>query len=191
MVTFSLKSISEITTESTLGSDQHGVVSALTPTIGPSTKLFPANPELPIEDAAFNWGNATANDGLTSTTNATPMDRTAFQERRVAFSNGIIRPVSDESTTGPSPTDAALPPFYTSAAFPEIPPIGTFIDEVATSKSFSADTNTTESDQADFDATTLRNATNIMANIETDRIPCPRLCGASFSFGVGGLTSTC
>lgn len=30
-------------------------------------------------------------------------------------------------------------------------------------------------------------AAAIMENIDTDRIPCPRLCGATFSFGVGGL----
>jgi hypothetical protein len=30
-------------------------------------------------------------------------------------------------------------------------------------------------------------AAAIMKNIDTDRIPCPRLCGATFSFGVGGL----
>lgn len=34
------------------------------------------------------------------------------------------------------------------------------------------------------------NAAAIMDSIETDRIPCPRLCGATFSFGVGGLAGT-
>jgi len=41
-----------------------------------------------------------------------------------------------------------------------------------------------DKDKIDRDAI---DAAAIMDSIETDRIPCPRLCGATFSFGVGGL----
>ena len=41
-----------------------------------------------------------------------------------------------------------------------------------------------EGDQVAVDVT---GASTIMENIETERIPCPRLCGASFGPGNGGL----
>jgi hypothetical protein len=33
----------------------------------------------------------------------------------------------------------------------------------------------------------VRGSTSIMENIETERVPCPRLCGATFGSGNGGL----
>jgi hypothetical protein len=41
-----------------------------------------------------------------------------------------------------------------------------------------------EGDQVAVDA---RDATSMMENIETERVPCPRLCGATFGSGNGGL----
>ena len=41
-------------------------------------------------------------------------------------------------------------------------------------------------DKDEIDRRAIEAAT-IMENIDTDRIPCPRLCGATFSSGVGGL----
>ena len=37
----------------------------------------------------------------------------------------------------------------------------------------------------------VRDAVALMDSIETDRIPCPRLCGAVFSSGVGGIAGMC
>jgi hypothetical protein len=36
-----------------------------------------------------------------------------------------------------------------------------------------------------------RDAASLMERIDTDRIPCPRLCGATFGCGVGGLAGEC
>lgn len=44
----------------------------------------------------------------------------------------------------------------------------------------------TDTEQA---ATVARDAADLMQRIETDRVPCPRLCGATFGPGIGGLVS--
>jgi hypothetical protein len=145
--------------------------------------LFPADAELPIADAASKWGISV--DGSTSI--VMPIDRTTFLERGVAFSKGIISSTSAETTTLPVDGDESPSSYYTSTPFPGMQPHGAFIKDTAELKSYSTETNV-DSDPGDVNFT-LRNATKVMANIETDRIPCPRLCGASFSSGVGGISS--
>lgn len=58
------------------------------------------------------------------------------------------------------------------------------IELISPATIISAIGSTEENDQAENDA---REAAALMARIETDRMPCPRLCGATFSPGVGGL----
>ena len=148
--------------------------------------MFPANAELTIADAASSWGNSTD----ASTNIAVPIDRTTFLERSVAFSTGMINSATRETATVPSGSDISPSSYYASGApFPEMQSHGALLSDVTVLNSFSTDT-IVDSDQGDIDMA-LRNATKVMAKIETDRIPCPRLCGASFSSGVGGITSKC
>ena len=42
-------------------------------------------------------------------------------------------------------------------------------------------------EEGDQGAVDVNTANTVMENIETERVPCPRLCGASFSPGNGGL----
>jgi hypothetical protein len=149
----------------------------MTATIGSSTKLFPTNAELPMADAASTWAN--------STVGSTSIFVPSFLEHSIAFSKGDINSTSIATTS--APVDNVISSYYTSTPFPDSQPHGVLIDDAEAKKSFIADTYV-DSDQNDY-GTTLRNATKVMANIETDRIPCPRLCGASFSIGVGGLAS--
>jgi hypothetical protein len=135
-------------------------------------KLYPANAEQPIQDAASSFGNPL--DSLMS--NAIAIDRTTFLERSVAFSKGIISATSADVAMTPS----NVSPYYTKPTFPDI---GERDDTGSTS--FNIEANV-DSDTTDMN-TALRNATKVIENIDGDRIPCPRMCGASFSFGVGGI----
>jgi hypothetical protein len=71
--------------------------------------------------------------------------------------------------------------FYSNTGFRGLSPIAGLNDLVSPPTVVGANV---ETNLADFNT---RNAAVLMAQIETDRIPCPRLCGASFSPGVGGM----
>jgi hypothetical protein len=147
--------------------------------MGPSTKLFPANSDLAIKDAASPWQNSSAN----ISTVATPLDRKSFFERRILPSAGIT-----SSTAAMIGTDGEMlsfdkisASFYSNTGFRGLSPIAGLKDLVSPPTVVGANV---ETNLADFNT---RNAAVLMAQIETDRIPCPRLCGASFSPGVGGM----
>jgi hypothetical protein len=148
--------------------------------MGPSTKLFPANSDLAIKDAALPWQNLSAN----ISTVATPLDRKSFFERRILPSAGIT-----SSTVAMIGTDGEVlsidkknsASFYSNTGFRGLSPIAGLNDLVSPPTVVGANV---ETNLADFNT---RNAAVLMAQIETDRIPCPRLCGASFSPGVGGM----
>ena len=177
---FLLQTIPEVSSEQNLYSDEKEstAISAVIPIIGQSTKMFPADAELPIADAASTWGNYV--DGLTNL--VMPIDRTTFLERGVAFSKDIINSTIIETTSMSLDNDVSSSTLFSGTPFPGMQMHNTFIEDVA-----ALNTYTETNSGSDQDA--LRDATKIMANIEKDRIPCPRLCGASFSFGVGGITS--
>jgi hypothetical protein len=110
-----------------------------------------------------------------------PIDRTTFLERGVSISKAIISSNTIEATTTPLVNDPLSSSYYTNPSFPGGQPQD---DDIATLNPYNGENNE-NSDQG-----ALLNATRVMANIEKDRIPCPRLCGASFSCGVGGIAST-
>ena len=112
-----------------------------------------------------------------------PMDKNTFLQRGLAFSKGIISSNHMETSTAPLETGVAPTSYFTSNSFPVVPRHTTFNEDVASLHSYNTETN------VDNDQGALLIATKLMANIEKDRIPCPRLCGATFSCGVGGIAS--
>lgn len=145
--------------------------------IGPSTKLFPANADLALHDAALPWSNPA--DAAASM--ATPLDRKFFFDRPSAPALPTVHPITPIAGKDLDvlPMGKNAPSFYSNAGFSGLSP-----DVMDAPAVVGANL---ETEMEDF---STRNTAVVMAQIETDRIPCPRLCGASFSSGVGGIAGS-
>jgi hypothetical protein len=135
-------------------------------------RVFPTESEVAIKDPARMWSHGeTSNYGLDARAGREHQDSSASQ---VAMD-------------GSMPFELDVPVAYTITSggiagvqlggvneliSNNIPPIGTGRSE--------------DTDQTGADA---RAAAVLMENIDADRIPCPRLCGATFGPGIGGLVT--
>jgi hypothetical protein len=130
-------------------------------------KVFPPEKEIAIIDAAKLWGKQGGSSAIPKRDNHVPNEQ-----------NRASRSIADGAAI---PFDVASTVSYSMIGVSGVlagsvehlsgPPLAVT----------SVDLN---GDQNDDDA---RDATILMGNIETDRIPCPRLCGATFGPGFGGL----
>ena len=159
------------------------------------TKVFPADSDATIKDAARAWGTTTD-----------PFFTTVGLERNVAFDKrdtptignfidnytggaGLATPsVGAEGGLVPFDMDSRVAYSLANTGMMSAFPSTGMSDLISSTAIKSAISFVEESDQADNDAKDA--AILMMERIETDRIPCPRLCGASFSPGIGGLSGT-
>lgn len=104
-----------------------------------------------------------------------------------------VRPLSERKESlqssgapeGPTmPFDMDVPVAYSIAGVSDVP-IGGMGGLLVGGPGPATASAVNETDQTKED--TARDAAMLMERIETDKIPCPRLCGASFGPGVGGL----
>lgn len=135
-------------------------------------RVFPAEtPEAPVvNDAARAWARPL--DGKSSS---------RVDQRRGRDGQGKSATV--EGTSTGMPFDMDVPVAYNIAAVPE-GPVGSTVGLLSGSSMPVTAVGQDDDEKANDDA---RDAVVLMEKIETDRIPCPRLCGATFSPGIGGL----
>lgn len=139
---------------------------ALAAYIGPSTKLFPpAHSDAALQDAALPWANPEA-----AASSVLPLNLRSFVERRTVSAPDSIHSAGNE----PDIVDQSS--FYSRTGVPLVSPT-----TMEAALSPMAVANAEAEDESN------RRAAAVMAQIETDRVPCPRLCGAVFSSGVGGI----
>ncbi len=107
----------------------------------------------------------------------------------MTVSTGADRPVDrrDVPLTGEdNPTnDASLMPFEM-----EVPVAYSMVNTNRSNEDATVSNATSAMsslEEAEIEKANSKDAKALMDRIETARIPCPRLCGASFSPGVGGL----
>lgn len=140
-------------------------------------KFFPAESESAIEDAA-KWSSSInlnvaafrrdVSIGTTTTTTTT----------------GISSLIHADGTEMPFDMDLPLYPLSSLGISSRMNQglVGDLISPTTLSTAASMD----ENDQTE----TNRLSSLVMDSIDTARIPCPRICGATFSAGVGGLAGT-
>ena len=142
--------------------------------VGSSTKLFPlANSDSLLQDAALPWTNPSSGEAA-SIGIPTPVDRRSFLERRPVQPSLTTNVSLMGNESGIVSMDRAS---YSSSGFS---PGGT---DLASPLALPIENRDTKD--------LSRHTSVVMDQIETDRIPCPRLCGAMFSSGVGGLAGMC
>lgn len=137
-----------------------------------SLRVFPADIDGPVGDAARAWAGG-AVPMASSSRQLSEMETSQHRDAFVASSTMV----PSKETGPPLPFDMEFS-VYSGKAVDEV----SAVLAVPESTQHAVDDDNTE--QATKDA---RDAVLLMQRIETDRIPCPRLCGATFGPGVGGL----
>lgn len=155
----------------------------MVPALAQTTKIFPSDSDVVIKDAARTWGKLA--DSLLA---AAAIERNPVFDRRdtTSFFGANIGTTAHSigAEGGGMPFDMDVPVAY-SLANAGFTSIGK--GDLTSPNFASAIDSTEDSNQADND---VRDAAILMERTETDRIPCPRLCGATFCPGVGGLAGT-
>jgi len=156
-------------------------------------KRFPAEWEGAVTDAAAAWSRP--GTSFLSTEKASTVD---LRETPNGSIGGSIHGIGGISAgvLSSANVDGGMMPFdmehmdvpvaysMTNAGIAGGIPNAATINDLASPSAISAGGSGEDKDQIDRDAV---NAAAIMENIDQSRIPCPRLCGATFSSGVGGL----
>lgn len=164
-------------------------------------KLFPSERDSAVSDAARIWSNSktvigTEIGSVRQSSNASvlgPVPEARTEQQEIRDSESTL-PIMYDVGAGGGPMqfdmDVIVPMGYgvSNAVAPGI----TGINDIGSSNNpFGNTGGGTISDsievQQDAAEKHIRDAAALMGNIETDRIPCPRLCGATFSPGAGGL----
>jgi hypothetical protein len=135
-------------------------------------RVFPTESEAAIKDPARMWSHGeTSNYGLDTRVGREHPDTSSSQ---VAMDGGM-----------PFELDVPVAYTMTSGGIAGVQLGG--VNEVTSNNVVPIGTSLSEgTDQTGADA---RAAAVLMENIDADRIPCPRLCGATFGPGVGGLVT--
>ena len=134
-----------------------------------------------INDAARAWGKP-AESLLTPAV----LERSAASICTNIGIAGAATPAVAAVEGGSMPFDMDVPAYsLANAGIAGLPNVG--LGDLISPSAVSAIGSAEDIEQADNDA---RDAAALMEHIETDRIPCPRLCGATFSPGVGGFAGT-
>ena len=127
-------------------------------------RIFPPEKDRPVKDAAHAW----------NLPNDTMRKKLGNRSENRDLNQGT-------PTDGPQmPFDMDAPAAYSLAGVPEVP-VGVVGGLPATRVPDEEEESTGRTKNNAIDAAFL------MERIETDRIPCPRLCGATFGPGLGGL----
>jgi len=159
-------------------SGPRGISSATAP-----AKLFPTEPEIAINDAAHTW--VTPKESLWGKARHSSLGK--LDVAAVESGGRSISGVAPGAEEGLMPFDMDVPVAYSMASpgVAGLPSSG--INELVSPSALSAMSSIDDNDQAD---NVVRDTAAFMERIETERIPCPRLCGATFSSGVGGMAGT-
>ena len=172
----------------------------------PPLKSFPVDWENAVLDAATAWSKpgGVADSTFLSEGSAWSVKNAAMGDWRETTNESFGGPIhgpaysaSFAATGGAPNVDSGMMPFdmdvpvaysITNACITGGIPNAIVKNELVAPGYVPAGTSGEDKDEMDRFAVV---AAAMMENIETDRIPCPRLCGATFSFGVGGLAGEC
>ena len=157
--------------------------------VAPQKKLFPSEFEGAVSDAANAWtkpGDSFLTAASADRGSGVDLRETPTSSLAGSMHGGVAGTLAASTVDGGMmPFDMDVPVAYSMASAGIASGIpNAAMSDLASPSAISAVGSTDEGDQIDRDAI---DAAAIMDSIETDRIPCPRLCGATFSFGVGGL----
>jgi len=159
-------------------------------------RIFPLQMDTPVADAAARggiWGSGVREGVVDSSevgTSSFP-SRHPFAEASRSGSDGVTGQTSSDGVNPVMPFDMDIPVAYSSIAGGAVSDVKMRVlagglGGVPNAVVPIDDLNEQQTRQ-DEEANRRRDAAIAMERIETDRIPCPRLCGAVFSPGVGGL----
>ena len=156
--------------------------------------MYPEDKEgASLADAASSlWGGvgAQASESIISR-----IDETRFSADPFAESPQKQAPEIEDSLTGTArrnaegglmPFDMDVPVAYGSVTGVNMKNIQLGITDI-TSGTVVSTTGMGMVEEGDPVSVDVRDSTSLMENIETQRVPCPRLCGATFGSGNGGL----
>jgi hypothetical protein len=135
-------------------------------------RVFPTESEAAIKDPARMWSHGeTSNYGLDTRVGREHPDTSSSQ---VAMDGGM-----------PFELDVPVAYTMTSGGIAGVQ-LGVVNEAISNNVTPIGTSRSEGTDQTGADA---RAAAVLMENIDADRIPCPRLCGATFGPGVGGLVT--
>jgi hypothetical protein len=146
------------------------------PILSQQARLFPADSNVTIDDAARAWIRPTETSRREVSVSSMSV--------AVAPSNGASSVVFNEIAGSGMPFDMDISLQLSAASVGLTGQAG--VGKVSPT-TLSAFGSMDESDQVESIA---KSASMVMSMIDTDRIPCPRLCGAVFSPAVGGFVGT-
>jgi hypothetical protein len=149
-------------------------------------RVFPPDKNEPIGDAALAWtGKSFTAAAARNSNSMAPLVSTSRSQRNEEANAAPHRDTIAEPAVGAQPSEGGPPlPFdmefstYSSSVANVNAGVG-IVSVVAPKDSVGL--------EADTDLAARRDAAELMRRIETDRIPSPRLCGAAFGPGAGGL----
>lgn len=149
-------------------------------------KVYPEDREgTSLFDAAGFWGTDTQNnrsdDPFSEQTALSPP-----QKKSVGGGDPLMSHSRRPTEGGVMPFDLEVPVAYGSVTAGNITGLQIGVNDITSGK-VGATTGMGVVEEGDNVAGGVRETNAMMENIETDRVPCPRLCGASFGSGNGGL----
>jgi hypothetical protein len=159
----------------------HGVPRVFTSLSAQAKLLAKSGSDAAIHDAARAWGVSTETAGAES---ASKLPIKAGRETPTENSGnfaGFSTFDTNNADEGPMPLDIdvdVLPVAYSNPAAG----VTGISNELGPGSALSAINSAEE-----MGLEVTRSAVELMESIETDQIPCPRICGAMFSSGVGGF----
>ena len=149
-------------------------------------KVYPEDREgTSLFDAAGFWGTDTQNNRSDD-----PFSEQAAVSSPQKKSVGGVDPLMPHSRRlaegGVMPFDVEVPVAYGSVTAGNITGLQIGVNDIASGK-VGTTTGMGVAEEGDNVAGDVRETNAMMENIETERVPCPRLCGATFGSGNGGL----
>ena len=162
--------------------------------ISSQTRIYPEDKEGSslVDAAAGFWGTKSTQTGAESTflrgdDGRPPSDQHGGSPQKAQSSEDPLVPPNRRGIEGGlMPFDMDVPVAYGSVTSGNLTNLQIGITDIASGNVVSS-TGIGAVEENDPVSVDVRDSTFIMENIETERVPCPRLCGASFGFGNGGL----
>jgi hypothetical protein len=161
------------------------------PMLTQRTRLFPSDSDGAMNDAARAWirPNSTEQLLLPLTSSRRDVSIGSAAVTAVAGNAGMASSSAFPEGTAGMPFDMDIPLQFSAASIgiPGLSAIGK--GDSISPTTLPALGSMDEGDAMD-PAAIARDASLLMSSIDTNQLPCPRLCGAVFSPGVGGLAGT-
>jgi hypothetical protein len=147
-------------------------------------KVYPEDREgTSLFDAAGFWGTDTLNNRSDDPFSEQP---SSPLKKLVGGGDPLMSHSRRPTEGGVMPFDLEVPIAYGSVTAGNITGLQIGVNDITSGK-VGATTGMGAVEEGDNVAGDVRDTNAMMENIETERVPCPRLCGATFGSGNGGL----